>query len=65
MIQAIYFLGIAAAVLINITALTLLVIPYLPYPATARATGILCVCLMFFSLEHSSVLALSTLSSFR
>ena len=52
MIQAIYFLGIAAAVLINITALTLLVLPYLPYPATARATGILCVCLVFFSLEH-------------
>lgn len=52
MIQAIYFLGIAAAVLINITALTLLVLPYLPYPATARTTGILCVCLAFFSLEH-------------
>ncbi len=52
MIEAIYLAGIVAAVLINITALTLLVRNCLPYPATARATGILVFCLALFCLEH-------------
>ena len=52
MIKAIYVLGIGAAVLVNIAALTLLVLRYIPFPATARATGIIGVCLLFFSLEH-------------
>ena len=52
MIEAIYVLGIAAAVLVNITALTLLVLRYIPFPAIARATGILAICLALFSLEH-------------
>jgi len=52
MIKAIYVLGIGAAVLVNIAALTLLVLRYIPFPATARATGIIGVCLVFFSLEH-------------
>src|SRR5262245_36084520 len=52
MIKAIYVLGIGAAGLVNIAALTLLVLRYIPFPATARATGIIGVCLVFFSLEH-------------
>ena len=52
MIKAIYVLGIGGAVLVNIGALTLLVLRYIPFPATARATGIIGVCLVFFSLEH-------------
>ena len=52
MIKAIYVLGIGAAVLVNIAALTLLVLRYIPFPATARATGIIAGCLLFFSLEH-------------
>jgi len=52
MIRAIYVLEIGAAVLVNISALTLLVLRYIPFPATARATGIIGVCLLFFSLEH-------------
>jgi hypothetical protein len=52
MIEAIYILGIVAAILVNITALTLLVLPYIPYPATARAIGIIAVCLVLFLLEH-------------
>ena len=52
MIKAIYVLGIGAAVLVNIAALTLLVLRYIPFPATARATGIIGICLLFFSLEH-------------
>jgi hypothetical protein len=52
MIEAIYVLGIAAAILVNITALTLLVLRYIPFPAIARATGIICVCLVLFSVEH-------------
>jgi hypothetical protein len=52
MIKAIYVLGIGAAVLVNIGALTLLVFRYIPFPATARATGIIGICLLFFSLEH-------------
>ena len=52
MIKAIYVLGIGAAVLVNIAALTLLVLRYIPFPATARTTGIIGVCLLFFSLEH-------------
>ena len=52
MIEAIYWLSIAAAVLANITALTLIALHCIPYPALARASGILIVCLVFFSLEH-------------
>jgi hypothetical protein len=52
MIEAIYVLGIAAAILVNIAALTLLVLRYIPFPATARATGLLSICLALFSLEH-------------
>lgn len=52
MIEAIYLIGIAAAVLINITALTLLVFRTIPLPATARVVGILAVCLTLFTLEH-------------
>src|SRR4029078_858761 len=52
MIKPIYRLGIGAAVLVNISALTLIVLRYIPFPATARATGIIGVCLLFFSLEH-------------
>ena len=65
MIKAIYVLGIGGAVPVNIGALTLLVLRYIPFPATARATGIIGVCLVFSRLSISSVLALSTLSSFR
>jgi hypothetical protein len=52
MIEAIYVLGIAAAILVNIAALTLLVLRYIPFPAIARATGIIVICLALFSLEH-------------
>jgi uncharacterized membrane protein len=52
MIDTIYLLGIVAAVLVNITALTLLVLRYIPFPATARVAGILIVSLALFSLEH-------------
>jgi len=53
MIRAIYVLEIGAAVLVNISALTLLVLRYIPFPATARATGIIGVCLLFFSLTST------------
>ena len=52
MIGAIYLLGIVVAILVNIRALTLIVLRYIPFPATARVTGILIVCLALFSLEH-------------
>ena len=52
MIAAIYWLGIVAVVLINITALTLLAFRYIPFPATARAAAILLSCLGLFSLQH-------------
>ena len=65
MIEAIYVLGIFAAILVNIAALTLLVVRYIPFPAIARATGIIAVCLALFSLEHSSGSGVSTLSSCR
>jgi uncharacterized membrane protein len=52
MIEAIYVLGIAAAILVNSASLTLLVLRYIPFPATARATGIIAICLALFSLEH-------------
>ena len=52
MIAAIYWLAIFAAVLVNVTALTLLALRYIPFPAIARTTGILLVCLALFSLEH-------------
>jgi uncharacterized membrane protein len=32
--------------------LTLLVLRYIPFPAIARATGIIAICLALFSLEH-------------
>jgi hypothetical protein len=51
-IEIIYLLGIFIAVLVNITALTLLTLRAIPFPATARVAGILIVCLVFFSLEH-------------
>ena len=52
MIEAIYWLAIAAGVVVNFTALTLLTLRYIPFPAIARATGIILVCLALFSLEH-------------
>ena len=52
MIEAIYWLAIFAAVMVNVTALTLLTLRYIPFPAIARATGIVLVCLALFSLEH-------------
>jgi hypothetical protein len=52
MIETIYVLGVAAAILVNIAALTLLVVRYIPFPATARAAGIIALCLALFSLEH-------------
>ena len=52
MISAIYWLGIVAAVLVNVTALTLLAQRYIPFPATARAAGIVILCLALFALEH-------------
>lgn len=52
MIEAIYYLGVAAVILVNITALTLIVFRILPYPAIARAAGIIAVCLALFTLEH-------------
>lgn len=52
MIEAIYVLGLFAAVLVNIAALTLLVLPHIPYPGIARAAGLIVVCLIVFSLEH-------------
>ena len=52
LIEAIYWLGIVAAVLVNVTALTLLAQRYIPFPATARAAGIVILCLALFSLEH-------------
>ena len=51
-IETIYWLSIVAAVLANITALTIITLHFIPYPALARATGILIVCLVLFSLEH-------------
>ena len=41
-----------AAVLVNITAVTLVVLPHIPYPAIARSTGIIAICLAFFALEY-------------
>lgn len=52
MIGAIYWLGIATAVLINVAALTLLAQRFIPFPALARAAGIVIICLALFSLEH-------------
>ena len=52
MIGSIYWLGIIAAVLVNVTALTLLAQRWIPFPATARASGIAILCLGLFSLEH-------------
>jgi len=52
MIEAIYYLGIAAVVVINIAALTLIVVRLVPFPAIARVTGLLAVCLVLFTLEH-------------
>ena len=52
MIEAIYWLAIFAVVLVNVTGLTLLTLRYVPFPAIARATGIILVCLALFSLEH-------------
>ena len=52
MIGAIYWLGTVAAVLVNITALTLLAQRWMPYPATARTAAIAIICLGLFSLEH-------------
>jgi hypothetical protein len=40
MIKAIYVLGIGAAVLVNIAALTLLVLRYIPFPATGRLPAV-------------------------
>lgn len=52
MIGTIYIVGIVVAILVNVTALTLIVLRYIPFPAIARVTGILIVCLAMFSLEH-------------
>ena len=52
MIAAIYWLSIVAAILANISAITLIALRCLPYPALARASAILIVCLVLFSLEH-------------
>lgn len=52
MIDTIYWLAIAAGVVVNFTALTLLTLRYIPFTAIARATGIILVCLALFSLEH-------------
>jgi len=52
MIDTIYWLAIAAGVVVTFTALTLLTLRYIPFPAIARATGIILVCLALFSLEH-------------
>ena len=52
MIQAIYWAGMLAAVLVNITALTLVALRFIPFPATTRAAGVMSVCLAAFSLEH-------------
>jgi uncharacterized protein DUF2298 len=52
MIETIYVLGLAAAILVNIAALTLLVVRYIPFPATARAAGLIAICLALFSFEH-------------
>ena len=54
MIGAIYLLGIVVAILVNISALTLIVLRYIPFPATARVTGILIVCLALFRSSISS-----------
>ena len=50
--EAIYWLSIVAALLANITALTIITLRFIPYPALARATGILVICLVLFSFEH-------------
>ena len=47
-----YWLGIVAAVLLNLVALTLLAQRLIPFPATARASSIVIICLSLFSLEH-------------
>lgn len=52
MISTIYYFAIIGVVLINVAALTLITLRFIPLPATARATGILVVCLAMFSLEH-------------
>jgi hypothetical protein len=52
MIGKIYLLGIVVAILVNVRAVTLIVLRYIPFPAAARVTGILIVCLALFSLEH-------------
>ena len=49
----------------NFAALTLLTLRYIPFPAIARTTGILLVCLALFSLEHFVGLGDSFRSFFR
>ena len=52
MIATIYWIAIVAAVLINVTALTLISERWIPFPATARTAVIAIICLGLFSLEH-------------
>jgi hypothetical protein len=52
MIQAIYYAGLLAAILVNLAALTLVALRFIPYSATARAAGVVALCLAAFSLEH-------------
>jgi hypothetical protein len=52
LIGVIYWIGIVAAVLLNVAALTLLAHRFIPFPAAARAAGIVIICLTLFSLEH-------------
>jgi hypothetical protein len=51
-IGAIYWVAIVAVVLTNLTALTLLAYRLIPFPAIARAAGLIAICLMAFWLEH-------------
>jgi hypothetical protein len=52
LIATIYWIAIIAAVLINVTALTLIAERWIPFPATARTAVIAIICLGLFSLEH-------------
>jgi hypothetical protein len=52
LIGVLYWLGITAAVLLNLVAVTLLAQRFIPFPATARAATIAILCLTLFSFEH-------------
>jgi hypothetical protein len=65
MIEAIYVLGIAAAILVNIAALTLLALRYIPFLPRREQQASYAFAWCSFRLSISSGWALFTLSSSR